>query len=243
MNQSSIAAATSPTVDPVKEAQAALITAWTSGPSEGRVETMLARVGDLVAALSTFPQAAEPSPAQGPVAWPEKWSGPITVGNMIANLATLPADMPVHTAYHIIREGQPSLLRVKRPTLSRERCDGLTIKTDDESVPYSAVIWAHPREPDATPQADVTGLVGRWIALAETPFAPGGLGHELQQRGDAYLADYVLSTDGADYEPSENERFLLTDAFAGLLSDEALFGPVRTILAALAARPSHGGAS
>lgn len=83
--------------------------------------------------------------------WPEKWSGSITVGNMIANLATLPADMPIHTAYHIIREDQPLILRVKRPTLSRERCDGLTIKTGDETVPYSAVIWAHPREPDTAP--------------------------------------------------------------------------------------------
>lgn len=115
--------------------------------------------------LSTLQQAGEPSPAQE-VAWPEKWSGPCTVGNMIANLATLPADMPIHTAYHIVRDGQPSILRVKRPTLSRERCDGFTIKTGDEAVPYSAVIWAHPREPDAPTQPDAGEAVVRDIKRA-----------------------------------------------------------------------------
>lgn len=78
-----------------------------------------------------------------------------------------------------------------------------------------------------------TEPVARWIEKAATPFIEGGLGDELQKRGDAYLADYVLSTDGADYEPNEFERALLADAFAGLLMDEALFGPIRAILAAL----------
>ncbi|WP_298700914.1 hypothetical protein [uncultured Brevundimonas sp.] len=81
-----------------------------------------------------------------PVAWPEAWSGPCTVGNMIANLKTLPPEMPLYTAYHIPMDGEPSLLKVKRPTLSRERVDGTNIKTGDESVPYSAVIWTEPRD-------------------------------------------------------------------------------------------------
>lgn len=92
-----------------------------------------------------------------------------------------------------------------------------------------------PSEGGVEPQREA---LDRWIALADTPFAPGGLGHEMQARGDAYLAEYVLSTDGADYEPTENERFLLSDAFARLLCDDALFGPIRTILSALAS-PTH----
>ena len=83
--------------------------------------------------------------------WPEAWSGPCTVGNMIANLRTLPPETPLYSAYHISRTGAPSLLRVQRPTLSRERVDGITIKTGDESVPYSAVIWSHPKEPLSAP--------------------------------------------------------------------------------------------
>lgn len=80
--------------------------------------------------------------------WPVKWSGPVTVGNMIANLLTLPPEMPIHSAYHLIRDGQPSRLFVKHPTVSRERVDGREIKTGDESVPYSAVIWSHGRDPE-----------------------------------------------------------------------------------------------
>lgn len=79
--------------------------------------------------------------------WPEKWSGDCTVGNMIANLRTLPPEMPLYTAYHIPMDGEPSLLRVKRPTMSRERVDGITIKTGDKTVPYSAVIWTQPQDP------------------------------------------------------------------------------------------------
>ena len=94
---------------------------------------------------------------------------------------------------------------------------------------------------EAAPTAPVEASgseFARWIANAETPFAEGGLGDDLYKRGSAYLADYVLSTDGADYEPNEFERALLEDAFAGLMQDEALFGPIRTVLATLRPQPS-----
>lgn len=91
--------------------------------------------------------------AQTTGTWPEKWSGDCTVGNLIANLASLPPDMPVYTGYHIQMDGK-SHLKVKRPTVSRERVEGTNIKTGDDSVPYSAVIWTHPREPD--PEGDKT---------------------------------------------------------------------------------------
>jgi len=98
-------------------------------------------------ALSTTPARAEAQDEGAAGERPEKWSGPCTVGNMIANLRTLPPEMPIYTAYHIPMDGEPSLLRVKRPTMSRERVDGITIKTGDENVPYSAVIWTQPQDP------------------------------------------------------------------------------------------------
>lgn len=109
--------------------------------------------------LSTTPARAEAQDEGAAGEWSEKWSGPCTVGNMIANLRTLPPEMPIYTAYHIPMAGEPSLLRVKRPTMSRERVDGITIKTGDESVPYSAVIWTQPQNPleahpSPTPAAD-----------------------------------------------------------------------------------------
>lgn len=118
----------------------------------------------LVAALSASP----PVPA---VAWPEKWSGDCTVGNFIANLSSLPPEMPLYTAYHIPQEDARSLLKVKRPTLSRERVDGSNIKTGDETIPYSAVIWSQPKEtPYATPSADQSGVIGALVKALE-PFA------------------------------------------------------------------------
>lgn len=63
------------------------------------------------------------------------------------------------------------------------------------------------------------------------PFADGGIGDLMSKRGDAYLQDYVLSTDeGSDYEPNEFERILLEDFMAGLLMDEVMFAPVRALL-------------
>jgi hypothetical protein len=111
----------------------------------------------------TTPARAEAQDEGAAGEWPEKWSGDCTVGNMIANLKTLPPEMPLYTAYHIPMDGEPSLLRVKRPTMSRERVDGITIKTGDKSVPYSAVIWTQPQDPleahpSPTPAADAEGV-------------------------------------------------------------------------------------
>lgn len=105
---------------------------------------------------------------------------------------------------------------------------------------YKAMVAAAPAPATATGG----DALSRWVATAQTPFADGGLGDDLYKRGTAYLADYVLSTEGADHEPSEFERVLLEDAFAGLMGDEALFGPIRTVLAALASQPqATGGAA
>lgn len=61
------------------------------------------------------------------------------------------------------------------------------------------------------------------------PFNPGGIGHAMYQAFHAYHADYVLSTDGADYDPTPFERDLIEDFFAGLMAEEAFFGPVRAL--------------
>lgn len=74
-----------------------------------------------------------------------KWNGDITVGNMIANLLTLPHDMNLHAAYHSVIPGKSSVCRVKNPTLSKERVVGQTIDPQNKDEPYSAVIWSHPQ--------------------------------------------------------------------------------------------------
>ncbi|WP_433942340.1 hypothetical protein [Brevundimonas diminuta] len=61
------------------------------------------------------------------------------------------------------------------------------------------------------------------------PFDQGGIGHAMYQAFHAYRADYVLSTDGADYEPTPFERDLIEDFFAGLMAEEAFFGPIRAL--------------
>lgn len=116
---------------------------WSTVGAHPKKVVRLFTEDQLRAALRAQPQAREDAQ---PVAWPEKWSGPCTVGNMIANLRTLPPEMPLYSAYHISMGDKPSLLKVKRPTLSRERVEGNDIKTGDESIPYSAVIWTEPRD-------------------------------------------------------------------------------------------------
>ena len=112
------------------------------GDDEGDAGTLVqAFARHRIAALSD--RAAEP-----------KWYGDLTVGDMIANLRTMPADMPIHSAYHVIHDDGTATCYVKPPTVSRERVDGIEIKTGDESVPYSAVIWSHPREPDRAADPD-----------------------------------------------------------------------------------------
>lgn len=99
------------------------------------------------------------------------------------------------------------------------------------SGPINAFTFvARPPSVSADPVGGVTSGAGE-----VAPFAEGGIGHAMQERGYAYLKEYVLSTDGADYEPNEFERALLEDFMNGLLGDEAMFGPVRELLAAKAA--------
>ena len=128
-----------------------------SGPNINTAERAEDNLSGAIAAWNLRARSSAPEAREGE-AWPERWSGPCTVGNMISNLRTLPPEMPLYSAYHIPRDDQPSLLKVKRPTLSRERVDGTNIKTGDKSIPYSAVIWSQPRDPEeahpAAPSAD-----------------------------------------------------------------------------------------
>lgn len=68
------------------------------------------------------------------------------------------------------------------------------------------------------------------------PFADNGIGGLMFKGGHAYLDEYVLSTEGDDHEPTEFERVLLEDFMAGILNDDAMFGPVRALLADHAAQ-------
>ena len=98
----------------------------------------------------------------------------------------------------------------------------------DDGVSYEDEGVTNPAE-----RPDVDGAVERHVRLAETPFADGGLGADMFARFHAYLAEYALSTEGADYEPNDFERGLIEDFFAGLMGDEHLFGPIRTLLTSL----------
>lgn len=67
--------------------------------------------------------------------------------------------------------------------------------------------------------------------LAAAPFMPGGLGYLMLSAADAYAEEYVFSLDdGPDHEPTEFEAAMLADFLAGLVSDEAFFGPIRRVL-------------
>jgi len=95
--------------------------------------------GAVVSALRA-PPSDEPKP---------EWGNAETVGNLIAQLRTMPADQPIYGAYHIIQDDGPALLRVKGLTLSRERVvDGRTID-EKAAVPYSIVAWTGSKEPAA----------------------------------------------------------------------------------------------
>lgn len=86
---------------------------------------------------------------------------------------------------------------------------------------HAAVLSALRAQPQAREEAQPVAK--------PAPFNPGGIGHAMYQAFNVYLADYVLSTDGADYEPTPFERNLIEDFFAGLMAEEAFFGPVRAL--------------
>ncbi|EJL25591.1 hypothetical protein [Novosphingobium sp. AP12] len=138
-------------------------------------------------------RASMPAASEGD--WSEAWSGPCTVGNMIANLRTLPPETPLYSAYHISRKDAPSLLRVRRPTLSRERVDGITIKTGDERVPYSAVIWSHPKEPDPAP-SDQEKLVEELVEALGASIEALAMCEPRTQHGAKCQNDAILNGHG-----------------------------------------------
>lgn len=69
------------------------------------------------------------------------WEWPCnTVGKLIANLQTLPPEMPFYTAYFVEIAGK-RVTRCSNPSLSRETTDGFTVLKYDEKD-QSLVIWA-----------------------------------------------------------------------------------------------------
>lgn len=73
------------------------------------------------------------------------------------------------------------------------------------------------------------------LDLSIPPFAEGGVGSMLMRAEEQYASEYVLCTEGADHEPTEFERELLTDYWNGLISDERFFGVIRGLTARLQA--------
>lgn len=59
------------------------------------------------------------------------------------------------------------------------------------------------------------------------PFNDGGLGMVLIHAFEAYHRDYVLSTEGDDYTPTQFERDLIEDFFHGLLAEPDFWNPIR----------------
>ncbi|MDR6126687.1 hypothetical protein QE361_001930 [Sphingomonas sp. SORGH_AS802] len=66
------------------------------------------------------------------------------------------------------------------------------------------------------------------FATAEATSGAGEREADLDAAADAYAADYVMSTEGADYEPTEWERRLIVDALHGFLAECAASRPPAT---------------
>lgn len=79
------------------------------------------------------------------------------------------------------------------------------------------------------------------LDLSASPFAETGIGGLMFSGAHAYRAEYVLSTEGDDHQPTEFEAWLLEDFVAGLMSDERFFGPVRALLALASPAPTQTG--
>lgn len=78
---------------------------------------------------------------------------------------------------------------------------------------------------------DPTPQPGSPVDTNGPPFAETGVGALMFKGGHAYLEEYVFSLeDGPDHEPSDFERAMLEDFMAGILDDDAMFGPVRQLL-------------
>ena len=58
-----------------------------------------------------------------------------------------------------------------------------------------------------------------WAALAALTPKPEGETPDLDALASAYAAEYVMSTEGADYEPTAFERALIEDALHGFLAE------------------------
>lgn len=50
---------------------------------------------------------------------------------------------------------------------------------------------------------------------------------DLDAEAEAYAADYVMTTEGADYEPTDWERRLIVDALHGFLAECAALAPTK----------------
>ncbi len=76
---------------------------------------------------------------------PATWKCPIsTVADLIGNLQTIDQSMEVRGAYFV--EGVSDRARARGLSLSRERVSNGRIRSGDDSVPYSLVIWTAPDE-------------------------------------------------------------------------------------------------
>lgn len=69
-----------------------------------------------------------------------EWGAPKTIRQLIAQLETMDADLPVHGALHVELGGK-RMARCRHLCMSFERVDAPWIKQGDESIPYSLVFW------------------------------------------------------------------------------------------------------
>ncbi len=67
------------------------------------------------------------------------------------------------------------------------------------------------------------------ISLAALASAPAGM---MDTAASAYAAEYVMSTEGSDYEPTDWERQLIEDALHGFLSERSLARPQSAVVPA-----------
>lgn len=151
-----------------------------------------------------------------------EWGYANTVGNLIAQLRTLPPEMPIHGAFHADYKGGRQAF-IRGLTLSRERVNGRKIETGNENVPYSAVMWSAPEQDPTEAAAQLAAVTAeRDAALALVNYAED-ISKQLDARATAAEAQLKAAREALD-------------AIADADEIDAILDPTRLIRIAGAAR-------
>jgi hypothetical protein len=158
-----------------------------------------------------------------------KWINPIvTIADLVNNLLTLDQTMEVHGAYFIDDLTVRERSRTRSLSLSRERVANNRVKTSDESLPWSLVIWTAQDERAISPVADrvavieATALARRLCQL----FDSGGESQRSARARHASAIFQLLNRDDAEFLAEQAKCDADPVAYLRAAEDRAL--PVTT---------------